>query len=69
MTTVTTVGHGDLYPVTAAGRVVAAALMVVGISVLGIVTAGVGRLHRAGVLTADEVATTRSRIDAQDAST
>ncbi|MCV2396176.1 potassium channel family protein [Actinotalea sp. M2MS4P-6] len=41
ITTVTTVGYGDLYPVTPAGRFVAAALMIVGISVLGVVTASV----------------------------
>jgi len=41
MTTVTTVGYGDLYPVTGTGRIVAAALMIVGISVLGVVTASV----------------------------
>ncbi len=39
MVTVTTVGYGDLYPVTPEGRFVAGALMVVGISVLGAVTA------------------------------
>ena len=97
MTTVTTVGYGDLYPVTAAGRVVAVSLMVVGISVLGVVTASVAAwfvsaaagagpvdgaahevghgaslarlhaavsdLHRAGILTPDQVATARGRID------
>ncbi|MCL3860358.1 ion channel [Actinotalea sp. K2] len=41
MTTVTTVGYGDQYPVSGMGRVVAAALMIVGISVLGVVTASV----------------------------
>lgn len=40
-TTVTTVGYGDHYPVTAAGRVVAVALMLVGIGLLGVVTASV----------------------------
>jgi voltage-gated potassium channel len=41
MTTVTTVGYGDLYPVTGLGRVVAASLMVVGVSLVGLVTATV----------------------------
>lgn len=39
MTTVTTAGYGDHYPVTSLGRVVAVVLMLVGISVLGIITA------------------------------
>lgn len=37
--TVTTVGYGDVTPVTAAGRIIAAALMVCGIALLGVVTA------------------------------
>ncbi|WP_329037956.1 potassium channel family protein [Streptomyces sp. NBC_01725] len=37
--TATTVGYGDLYPVTAPGRVIAGAVMLVGISVFSIVTA------------------------------
>ncbi len=41
MTTVATVGYGDRYPVTTQGRLVAAALMVVGIGVVGAVTASV----------------------------
>ncbi len=39
MTTVTTVGYGDHYPVTTLGRVIAGVLMLVGVAVLGIVTA------------------------------
>ena len=41
MTTVTTVGYGDEFPVTAAGRGVAAFLMLVGIALLGVVTANI----------------------------
>lgn len=41
ITTITTVGYGDLYPVTPIGRLVAAALMMSGIAVLGIVTASI----------------------------
>ncbi|MFI8215943.1 potassium channel family protein [Streptomyces sp. NPDC085932] len=37
--TATTVGYGDLYPVTAWGRVVAVAVMVAGITAFGLVTA------------------------------
>jgi voltage-gated potassium channel len=40
-TTVTTVGYGDHFPVTTTGRLVAVALMVVGIACIGAVTAGV----------------------------
>lgn len=41
LTTVTTVGYGDMTPVTGTGRAVAAALMLVGISLLGAITASV----------------------------
>ncbi|GAB3991644.1 potassium channel family protein [Nocardioides marmoraquaticus] len=37
--TVSTVGYGDMYPVTTSGRVVAGLLMLTGIGVLGVVTA------------------------------
>ena len=39
--TVTTVGYGDFVPVTTGGRVVAGFLMVIGITLFGILTAGV----------------------------
>lgn len=39
VTTVTTVGYGNLYPVTVTGRVVAVMLMIGGISLIGVVTA------------------------------
>ena len=39
ITTVTTVGYGDVYPVTDTGRVIAVLLMIGGISLVGVVTA------------------------------
>lgn len=39
--TVTTVGYGDFYPVTTGGRLLAVVLMIIGIAVLGSVTAAV----------------------------
>ena len=41
LSTVTTVGYGDRYPVTGQGRLIAAAVMLTGIAVLGVVTASV----------------------------
>jgi voltage-gated potassium channel len=39
LTTMTTVGYGDLFPVTTTGRLVGAGLMLGGIALLGVVTA------------------------------
>ncbi len=39
--TVSTVGYGDRYPVTTQGRLIAVALMVVGIALLGAITASI----------------------------
>ena len=41
ITTVTTVGYGDMVPVTAEGKAVAVFLMLVGISLFGVLTAGI----------------------------
>ena len=40
-TTITTVGYGDRFPVTWQGRGIAVVLMIVGIALLGILTAGI----------------------------
>lgn len=40
-TTITTVGYGDRFPVSAAGRGVAVGLMITGIALLGIITANI----------------------------
>jgi voltage-gated potassium channel len=41
LTTVTTVGYGDRYPTTTEGRFIAIALMIMGISLMGVITASV----------------------------
>lgn len=41
LVTVTTVGYGDRYPVTGEGQLIAAAVMITGIAVLGVVTAAI----------------------------
>lgn len=57
--TVTTIGYGDRYPVTAAGRGVAVVLMLVGIGLLGVITANVAAFF----MTKGEAAEAR-RLDA-----
>ena len=39
MTTITTVGYGDLYPISVQGRIIAVLLMIGGISLVGSITA------------------------------
>ena len=38
-TTITTVGYGDHYPTTSEGRIIAVCLMIIGISLLGVISA------------------------------
>ncbi len=43
ITTATTVGYGDLYPVTDSGRLIAIGLMLVGIAFVGFCTAAIAQ--------------------------
>jgi voltage-gated potassium channel len=73
ITTISTVGYGDRYPVTPEGRLVAAALMVAGIALLGVVTASlaswfVENLRRSGAAVErelDEVSADVNRAEVQ----
>lgn len=57
LTTMTTVGYGDFYPVTAQGRFVGAGLMVLGITILGITTAALASWFVEKVEEAEEAST------------
>lgn len=65
ITTLTTVGYGDTYPVTVTGRLVAAVLMVAGIALLGVVTATLASwlVERVSETTEAEQAATRSQVE------
>lgn len=65
ITTITTVGYGDMYPVTATGRAVATALMIAGIALLGVVTATLASwvIERVAAESQAEAAATRSQVD------
>lgn len=64
VTTVTTVGYGDRYPVTTEGRFVAVGLMLGGVALIGVVTATVASwlVDRVRAVTEDEQAATRADI-------
>jgi voltage-gated potassium channel len=42
LATVTTIGYGDLYPVTVGGKIVASLLMIVGIAILRVLISTLG---------------------------
>lgn len=64
-TTITTVGYGDRYPVTSTGRFVAAALMVSGVALLGVITATIASwlVQRVSEVTESEEAATRAQVE------
>jgi voltage-gated potassium channel len=58
--TITTMGYGDIYPVTPAGRAVGVFTMVIGVAVFAVVTAGVA----AFLIEVDEQAADSVALDA-----
>lgn len=71
LTTITTVGYGDLYPVTAGGRAVAAAVMLAGVGMFGSLTALIASLfvappprNDAAAVSTSELAALRAEIAA-----
>ena len=66
ITTVTTVGYGDLSPVTGTGRMIAVALMIGGISLVGVVTATLASwiIQRVAEEDAAKQSATAAHIDA-----
>lgn len=65
ISTVTTIGYGDLYPITVTGRVIAVLLMIGGISLIGVVTASLASWIVQRVAETDRAsqAATASQID------
>lgn len=72
MTTVSTVGYGDHYPVTVEGRLIAMALMIGGVGLLGFITGSLAtfmidhysRLERAEEETREDVADLATEVNA-----
>jgi voltage-gated potassium channel len=69
ITTISTVGYGDRYPVTFEGRLIAASLKVAGIALLGVVTASIAawfveNLRASGAETAEQVEGDLDRVQA-----
>lgn len=66
MTTVTTVGYGDRFPVSGAGRMIAGGLMLAGIALLGVVTASLASwlLEKVQEVEEDSQAATRRDVAA-----
>lgn len=65
--TMTTVGYGDMFPVTTAGRIAASVLMLVGIGLLAVITASVAAYFveddTAGEATSEAIDRLNARLD------
>lgn len=66
VTTMTTVGYGDRFPVTTTGRFVAVALMIGGIALLGVVTATFASWLVQRVTEADEAQQVATRAEVRE---
>jgi voltage-gated potassium channel len=64
VTTMTTVGYGDEYPRTTMGRVLAMAIMFIGIGFIAILTGAVAERFLSGEI--EEVAETERAVEATD---
>jgi voltage-gated potassium channel len=66
ITTITTVGYGDRYPVTVEGKFIAVALMLCGIALLGVVSASLASwlVEQIKETTESEEAATRRQVEA-----
>jgi voltage-gated potassium channel len=64
LSTITTVGYGDVYPVTVTGRLIAAAVMIGGIALIGVVTATIASfvVEQVGRQDEENEAATRAQI-------
>ena len=63
LTTLTTVGYGDRFPVTIEGRLIAAVVMLTGIAVLGVVTASMAAWFVDKVQAIEQAETSQSEHD------
>ncbi|WP_260412610.1 potassium channel family protein [Alkalihalobacillus sp. TS-13] len=61
--TLTTVGYGDLYPVTTVGRLIASFLMFVGIGLIGVITGMVASFFSNAKELPEELRDVRESID------
>ncbi len=68
VTTVTTVGYGDRFPVTGTGRMIAVALMMAGIALIGVVTATLASWIIDRVQEVEEASQTATRQDVAELS-